>query len=53
MPTSTAPSPYPPEHVPAILEAADAIAKKEQAIIDFCRDPSVTAETFKQFWREG
>ena len=43
----------PPEHVPAILEAAAAIAKKEQAIIDFCRDPTITAEGFKRFWSQG
>ena len=42
-----------PEHVPQILEAAAAIVKKEQKIIDFCRDPGVTAESFKRFWREG
>ena len=42
-----------PEHVPAILEAAAAIATREQAIIDFCRDPAVTVESFKRFWREG
>ena len=43
----------PPEHVPAILEAAAAIAKKEQAIIDFCRDPTITVEGFKRFWSQG
>ena len=43
----------PPEQVPQILEAAAAIVKKEQAIIDFCRDPNVTAEGLKRFWREG
>ena len=43
----------PPQLVPQILEAAAAIVRKEQAIIDFCRDPNVTAESFKQFWRGG
>jgi len=43
----------PPEHVPAILETAAAIARKEQTIIDFCRDPAFTVEGFKRFWREG
>ena len=43
----------PPALVPQILEAAAGIAKKEQAIIDFCRDPGVTAESFKRFWSEG
>ena len=43
----------PPELVPQILEAAVAITRKEQAIIDFCRDPDVTAERFKRFWRGG
>ena len=42
-----------PEQVPQVLEAAAAIVSKEQAIIDFCRDPGVTAEGFKRFWREG
>ena len=42
-----------PEHVPQILEAAAAITAKEQAIIDFCRDPAITTESFKRFWREG
>ena len=42
-----------PEHVPQVLEAAATIMKKEQAIIDFCREPNVTAESFKRFWREG
>ncbi len=42
-----------PEQVPQILEAAAAVTRKEQAIIDFCRDPDVTAESFKRFWREG
>ena len=43
----------PPEHVPAILETAAAITRKEQTIIDFCRDPAFTVEGFKRFWREG
>ena len=43
----------PPALVPQILEAAAAITAKEQAIIDFCRDPGVTVESFKRFWREG
>ena len=43
----------PPEHVPAILDAAAAITKKEQAIIDFCRDPAITVEGFKRFWSRG
>ena len=43
----------PPELVPQILEAAAAIVAKEQAIVDFCRDPAVTPESFKRFWREG
>ena len=43
----------PPELVPEILEAAAAVTSKEQKIIDFCRDPGVTAESFKRFWREG
>lgn len=43
----------PPGQVPAILEAAAAITAKEQAIIDFCRDPAVTPETSKHFWAEG
>ncbi len=43
----------PPALVPQILEAAAAITAKEQAIIDFCRDPAVTVEGFKRFWREG
>ncbi len=43
----------PLELVPEILEAAAAVTKKEQKIIDFCRDPGVTAESFKRFWREG
>ena len=42
-----------PEQVPQILEAAAAVTRKEQAIIDFCRNPDVTAESFKRFWREG
>ena len=42
-----------PEHVPQILEAAAEVTRKEQAIIDFCRDPDVTVESFKRFWREG
>ena len=42
-----------PEQVPQILEAAAVIVRKEQKIIDFCRDPDVTAESFKRFWREG
>ena len=42
-----------PKHVPAILEAAASITAKEQTIIDFCRDPAVTVESFKRFWREG
>ena len=42
-----------PEHVPQILEAAAAVTEKEQAIIDFCRDPDVTVESFKRFWRGG
>ena len=43
----------PPELVPQILEAAVAVTEKEQAIIDFCRDPDVTVESFKRFWRGG
>ena len=43
----------PPALVPEILEAAVEVTKKEQKIIDFCRDPDVTAESFKRFWREG
>ena len=43
----------PPEQVPAILEAAAAIVAKEQAIVDFCRDPAFTVEGFKRFWGEG
>ena len=43
----------PPALVPDILEAAVAVTRKEQKIIDFCRDPDVTAESFKRFWREG
>ena len=42
-----------PEHVPQIMAAAAAITEKEQKIIDFCRDPDVTVESFKRFWREG
>ena len=42
-----------PEQVPQILDAAAAVTSKEQAIIDFCRNPDVTAESFKRFWREG
>ena len=42
-----------PEHVPQIMEAAAAITEKEQKIIDFCRDPDVTVESFKRFWRQG
>ena len=42
----------PPEQVPAILEAA-AIVAKEQAIVDFCRDPAFTVAGFKRFWGEG
>ena len=53
MPTSNGAVAVSPEQVPAVLEAAAAIVKKEQAIIDFCRDPNVTAESFKRFWREG
>ena len=43
----------PPELVPEILEAAVEVTRKEQKIIDFCRNPDVTAESFKRFWREG
>ena len=43
----------PPELVPQILEAAAEVTSKEQAIIDFCRDPNVTADSFKRFWRGG
>ena len=43
----------PPEQVPAILEAAAAIAAKEKAIVDFCRDPAFTVAGFKRFWGEG
>ncbi len=43
----------PPDLVPQILEAAVAVTEKEQAIIDFCRDPDVTVESFKRFWRGG
>ncbi len=42
-----------PEDVPAILEAAAAITRKEQTIIDFCRDPAFSVEGFKRFWAEG
>ena len=42
-----------PEQVPQILEAAAAVVRKEQAIVDFCRNPDVTAESFKRFWRGG
>ncbi len=42
-----------PEHVPQILEAAAEVTKKEQAIVDFCRGPDVTVESFKRFWRGG
>ena len=43
----------PPDLAPQILEAAAEVTRKEQAIVDFCRDPDVTAESFKRFWREG
>ena len=43
----------PPKLVPQILEAAAEVTRKEQAIIDFCRNPDVTVESFKRFWREG
>ena len=43
----------PPELAPRILEAAAEVTKKEQAIIDFCRGPNVTVESFKRFWRGG
>ena len=43
----------PLEHVPQILEAAAAITRKEQAIIDVCRDPAFTVDGFKRFWSEG
>ena len=43
----------PPAHVPQILEAAAAIAAREQTIIDFCRDPAFTVAGFKRFWGEG
>ena len=43
----------PPDMVPQILEAAVEVTRKEQAIIDFCRDPDVTVESFKRFWRGG
>ena len=43
----------PPVLVPQILEAAAAIVTKEQAIIDFCRDPGVTVDSFKRFWSRG
>ena len=43
----------PPNLIPQILEAAVEVTKKEQAIIDFCRDPDVTVDSFKRFWRGG
>ena len=43
----------PPDLVPQILEAAVEVTRKEQAIIDFCRDPNVTVEGFKRFWSGG
>ena len=43
----------PPALVPQVLEAAAKTVTKEQAIIDFCRDPGVTVESFKRFWSQG
>ncbi len=43
----------PPNLIPQILEAAVEVTKKERAIIDFCRDPDVTVDSFKRFWRGG
>ena len=43
----------PPNLIPQVLEAAVEVTKKEQAIIDFCRDPDVTVDSFKRFWRGG
>lgn len=43
----------PPALVPQILEAAAKTVAKEQAIIDFCRDPGVTVDSFKRFWSQG
>ena len=43
----------PPALVPQILEAAAKTVTKEQAIIDFCRGPGVTVESFKRFWSQG
>ena len=43
----------PPELAPQILEAAAEVTRKEQAIVDFCRNPDVTVESFKRFWRGG
>ena len=43
----------PPNLIPQILEAAVEVTKKEQASIDCCRDPDVTVDSFKRFWRGG
>ncbi len=43
----------PPAHVPAVLEAAAEIVRKEQAIISFCSDQRFTLDRFKRFWVQG
>ena len=42
----------PPARVPAVLEAAEGIVRKEEAIVSFCKAPDFTLEGFKRFWAE-
>jgi len=42
----------PPACVPALLEAAEGIVRKEEAIVSFCKNPDFTLEGFKRFWAE-